>query len=534
MSTRTLASILLTVALAGGAAQAQATPQPASAPTASQPAVVHAAPPQLAESPDAFGQASTRVQARLGAALAELRDLQQQAAEQTLPLSRMLSELESELIQARRDYEQAARQLDNSKLVISNLRNEIKSRHDEVAFLSDQLNQYVRKLEPLLHIAELQRYREPLEAARLAPENDALTAERVLQTQAKLVDVSVDRLMDALGGTRFAGQAVDENGMVKPGTFLVMGPAALFRSDDGVTVGTAEQRLGSLEPTVVPFADPAQAAAAAELVAEGSGQFPLDPTLGNAHKIEQTEETLLEHIQKGGPVMYPILGMAAAALLVALYKWISLSLVRRPSAKQLRGLLAAVERDDRPQAVAQARQIKGPAGTMLQAGAAHLHEPRELIEEIMYETVLATQLKLRTLLPFIAIAASSAPLLGLLGTVTGIINTFKLITVFGSGDVKMLSGGISEALITTEFGLIVAIPSLLLHAFLSRKARAIADDMEKAAIAFANQAAKVHPTPDDGDVAGGRGVRSDRDLLDDGEGAQDNEDAQAPSEPAKT
>jgi len=81
--------------------------------------------------------------------------------------------------------------------------------------------------------------------------------------------------------------------------------------------------------------------------------------------------------------------------------------------------------------------------------------------------------------------------LGLLGTVTGIINTFKLITVFGTGDVKTLSGGISEALITTKFGLIVAIPSLLLHAFLSRKARGVVDQMEKAAVAFINQVSKT-------------------------------------------
>ena len=73
---------------------------------------------------------------------------------------------------------------------------------------------------------------------------------------------------------------------------------------------------------------------------------------------------------------------------------------------------------------------------------------------------------------------------------TGIINTFKLITVFGSGDVKTLSGGISEALITTEFGLIVAIPSLLLSAFLSRKARGLLDRMEGIALSFLNEFAR--------------------------------------------
>jgi biopolymer transport protein ExbB len=70
------------------------------------------------------------------------------------------------------------------------------------------------------------------------------------------------------------------------------------------------------------------------------------------------------------------------------------------------------------------------------------------------------------------------------------MNTFSLMTVFGTGDPKTLSSGISEALITTEYGLIVAIPSLLLHAFLSRRARRVLDEMEQAAIAFLNQLRK--------------------------------------------
>jgi hypothetical protein len=127
---------------------------------------------------------------------------------------------------------------------------------------------------------------------------------------------------------------------------------------------------------------------------------------------------------------------------------------------------------------------------MLAAGVNHIRASRDLIEEVMYETVLTTKLRLQKMLPFIAICAASAPLLGLLGTVTGIIRTFKMITLFGSGDVKSLSGGISEALITTEFGLIVAIPALLIHAFLSRKARGVTAQMETVAISFANQVSK--------------------------------------------
>jgi biopolymer transport protein ExbB len=76
-------------------------------------------------------------------------------------------------------------------------------------------------------------------------------------------------------------------------------------------------------------------------------------------------------------------------------------------------------------------------------------------------------------LPIVALTAGVSPLLGLLGTVTGMIKTFQLISLFGAGDAKLLSSGISEALITTEFGLVVAIPALLMHAYLQRRVKKI-------------------------------------------------------------
>ena len=101
--------------------------------------------------------------------------------------------------------------------------------------------------------------------------------------------------------------------------------------------------------------------------------------------------------------------------------------------------------------------------------------------------MLSSRLRLQGWLPFVAICATSAPLLGLLCTVTGIMGTFALMTEFGTGDPKVLSSGISEALITTENGLIIAIPSLLLHAFLSRKARSLVDGLEKMALQVLNR-----------------------------------------------
>ncbi len=439
----------------------------------------------------AFDQASGSIRQQLEASVAELNQLREQVAVEKIPLSRKLNQLESKLAEVRVEYQNVTRLLDSRTLDLSNLRTEIQSRKEESTYLSNLLSEYIRNFESRLHISEIQRYREPLEEAKLALDNSGLSQQQVYQAQAKLVETSLERLHEALGGSQFTGMAVNSDGLVKPGTFVLVGPAAMFRSNDGLNIGTAEQRLGSLEPTVMEFNSPEDTLAAENFFTESSGVFLFDPTLGSAHKIEETQETFVEHVEKGGVVMYPIFAMATAALLVALFKWLGMAFVRTPSQKKIRLLLEAVETHDVTLAKQKAKAMGGPVGRMLTAGLDHIKEPRELVEEMMYEKVLDTRLRLERFLPFIAISAASAPLLGLLGTVTGIINTFKLITVFGSGDVKTLSGGISEALITTEFGLIVAIPSLLIHAFLYRKAKGIINKMEKAAIALVNQIGKT-------------------------------------------
>ena len=94
--------------------------------------------------------------------------------------------------------------------------------------------------------------------------------------------------------------------------------------------------------------------------------------------------------------------------------------------------------------------------------------------------------RLERFLAILAIFGAIAPLLGLLGTVTGMIDTFRVITLYGTGDPRMMSGGISEALITTELGLAVAIPIMLFHTFLSRRVDHLVGDMEEKAVALTN------------------------------------------------
>ena len=130
--------------------------------------------------------------------------------------------------------------------------------------------------------------------------------------------------------------------------------------------------------------------------------------------------------------------------------------------------------------------VHHPAARILAKGIKSRNLPAEDLEEVLYETFLEAQPPLQRGLPFIAIASATAPLLGLLGTVTGMIHTFQRITIFGTGDTRSLTSGISEALVTTEVGLIVAIPALIAHALLSRKIQGIRSTMEMTSLAFLN------------------------------------------------
>jgi len=437
------------------------------------------------ESPK-LDQAAQEIGAKLEGSLQEFSALQAAIAADKIPLNQRMADLEEQLAELRSSYQKIARKRDKDILSLSNLRKEILGREEESLYLSNLLGEYVRNFSAGLHIAERPQFETELQAAELAPRNANLSDLEIFQAQASLIDTALLRLSNALGGTRFEGTAVDQAGQVRRGNFVLVGPTAVFSSSDGSVAGLASERLGSLEPTVFPFGNPLDKEAAAGLASSGTGIFPFDPTLGNAQKMEATEESLWEHVQKGGPVMIPIFVMAAIALLIALFKWVSFSALRSPSSAEIKRLHEAVSNGDAETAMKVAQKINGPVGKMLAAGAEHMREPRELIEEVMYEILLTTRLRLQRFLPFVAISAASAPLLGLLGTVTGIINTFKMITVFGSGDVKSLSGGISEALITTKFGLIVAIPSLLIHAFLSRKARSVVAQMETSAMGLVN------------------------------------------------
>lgn len=420
----------------------------------------------------------------------ELAELRRGNTEALVGLRERVGELRQELLAAESANRDAQRLRNQDATELVTLTQRIDSKKKRSSSIGANLAQYIGNFEVRVNQVELQAYEDVIQAAKDAPGDDELTQTEVFARQLAVLEAGFDRIAAMTGGKILTGEALDPDGAVRKGTFYVLGPFAAFLSEDGTVAGPVVRGVNQGYPSVKRYPRPEDEVAARAAITGGSGMLPIDITGDKAIKIASTEDSLWEHIQKGGAIIYPILLMAALALLVALYKWISFLFVRKASRKQVSSVIAAVRDGDEDSAKRRVREVRGPVGEMLTAGVETMGRSRDLMEDTMFERVLDRKERLNKALPFISVCAASAPLLGLLGTVTGIINTFKQITVFGSGDVKSLSGGISEALITTKFGLIVAIPSLLIHAYLSRRARGFVTQMESNAVRFANEVAR--------------------------------------------
>lgn len=452
-----------------------------------------------------FNETSAGIEQRLIDSEAELKALVESITEHKLPLNKQLRELEDELAEARKELEKFSKTAAVRALEEEKLNKTIEEREKAASFIANRFDEYIREFEAGLHIAEIQRYEQVLEDAKLAMENRDLSSRDRYEVQLAVIEASLERLVELQGGVTYKGSAIDgagvlgQQGASVAGTFVQLGPVVLFSDTTGKLQGMVEQKVGALLPEVIPFNLPEDAVSAKSLVESGNGEMPFDATLGEAKMTESiAEESLEDEIKAGGFVMWPLGIIAGLTVVIALFKFIGIISTPSPSRRKLEELLHAVADNNIEKARRVAQSMRGPSGRMLQAGADHLGAPRQLIEEVMYEKVLKAKLKVQRALPFIAICAAAAPLLGLLGTVSGIINTFKMMQISGGADMQNVSGGISEALITTKYGLIVAIPALILHVFLSRMARSVIDKMEKCGVAFVNQVMKA--SPEDGET----------------------------------
>lgn len=193
-------------------------------------------------------------------------------------------------------------------------------------------------------------------------------------------------------------------------------------------------------------------------------QFGLDPTGGSILGLLVQAPNLKERVEQGGLVGYIILAVGALGMLLALERLVSLTLIKLKVNRQLKSTTFT---DD------------NPLGRVMQVRDKYPQADVEALELHLTEAILGEMPKLTRFLTIVKIISVVAPLMGLLGTVTGMINTFQAITLFGTGDPKLMAGGISTALVTTVLGLVVAIPTTLIYALLNTRSKAIVSILQE-------------------------------------------------------
>lgn len=306
--------------------------------------------------------------------------------------------------------------------------------------------------------------------ARELPGLDELRALQILLLEEMVASSEV---------ARFNAQVTDAAGALGEGEVVRVGAFNLVRGADYLAF---DGETGAVQ--TLPRQPPGRHRALAEALheaTEGPVPMALDPTRGQLLGLLIQTPDLAERIRQGSYVGYVIIGMGALGAGLGLWRLALLQLLRRRVQAQLRDTEA---RGD------------NPLGRVFRAFDEHRHLPVEALGLRLDEAVLRETPALERWQGIVKVFAALAPLLGLLGTVVGMIITFQQLTLFGTGDPKLMAGGISQALMTTVLGLIVAIPLLLLHSALASVSRGLVDLLEEQSVGLvARRAAGASPSP---------------------------------------
>lgn len=201
---------------------------------------------------------------------------------------------------------------------------------------------------------------------------------------------------------------------------------------------------------------------------------------------EEVRLSMLRLIIKGGPVMIPLAIGSVLAVAIAVERFLSLRHDKIIPPAFIEGLRRAMSRDTAGinNSLAYCRTTGGPVGDIFSAGMLRRSKGEDAVEKAIEDTAYREVDKLKRSLRGLAVIASVSPLLGLLGTVYGMISAFQDATIAGMGKADMLAEGIYEALVTTAAGLTIAIPVLLVYQYLSTRIDTLVDEIDELCVDF--------------------------------------------------
>lgn len=295
-----------------------------------------------------------------------------------------------------------------------------------------------------------------------------------------LVDIFFEHIKGSGEIRKRTGKFISEKGDEVEGEILRIGDfMALYRFDGSIGCLQYDEKSGHL--ISIPAKLTWLTRRAFRKYFDGkSDHLPLDLSGGAVFRQLTHRRTVMDWLESGGLLVWPILLIGLVALVLVVERLFFLGHLNGDTDEIMARVDTMITKGlwDDCRAFCSAHS-RIPTCKVLRAGLEHIEMSREVIENVLQESILREIPRVERFLPTLSVLAAIAPLLGLLGTVTGIINTFQVITQFGTSDPRMMSGGISEALITTQIGLAVAIPILLMHHFLERRVDKVIADMEE-------------------------------------------------------
>lgn len=425
--------------------------------------------------------ASLSVDARADVQSAYQREFAFLEAEKT-SLQRRLAALEEETKKKEEEARAAVDQLQGRALGLSTQADRMTESLSEVESELDTAGGDEDLLGSLLTQAEATLEKGGIKLPEVAEDADAEAAQFA---QVRFAFDNSLKMLDRFSRvTKGPGEFFAANGEKVSGEVIQVGQVAAYGVSDNVAGALAP--AGDNHYKVWPEGD---TAALARAVAAGSApsiiSLFLHESLDKGFEVKK-DKTAREVIESGGVIGWVIVGAGVLALLMALARVFLLLRAATNTNRLAERIRPHLEAKDFDKAIEICRNARSAGGRVLVATLKHIDRDREELEDIISEAILHEQPALDRFGSAIIVVAAVAPLLGLLGTVTGMIATFDIITEFGTGNPKLLSGGISIALVTTELGLVVAIPALVIGNLLSGWAESIKAGMDKVALKVVN------------------------------------------------
>ncbi|MGK0248690.1 MAG: biopolymer transport protein ExbB [Oleispira sp.] len=353
---------------------------------------------------------------------------------------------------------------DKNEKTLSQKEDQLRLRVGNLGEMFGVVRQVADDLNGTLHTS-LTRAEKPIRAADLEKLSQAKELPNIKELQALWLTLQEEMTLSGQI-SQFNAQVVQNDGseveqlVTRIGAFNAMTEHGYLRFDEetGRLISMARQ--------------PEQAGLISDYLETDISEFKaigLDPTRGALLGLVLSNPDLLGRIKQGALVGYIIIVLAIIGLLLATWRLTSLFAIRKKVENQIKHL-------DMP-------NTDNPLGRVLATAAAFNHNDQELetLELKIDEAILKEVPQLEKAQSMIKLFAAIAPLLGLLGTVTGMIATFQAITNFGTGDPKLMAGGISQALITTVLGLVAAIPLLLSHNLVSSQSKRLVQILDEQA-----------------------------------------------------